>query len=254
MIKRKGFFRLAVVALAFGVSGLVTAQELIVSAAASLNNAFTEIGQEFERQNPGTKVTFNFAASGVLLRQIEQGAPVDVFASADQATMDRAIAAGLIEEGTRFDFVENKLVLIVANGVEKPEDLSDLCNPVYQSIAIGTPSSVPAGNYTQQVLQKDGLWEVLEPKFIFGESVRQVLQYVSMKEAEAGFVYSTDAAVNAKDVQVAFVVPTLEPITYPIGLVRNTEHSDLAKAFLTFISGEYAQSVFAQYGFASLEK
>lgn len=251
MIKRKVFLKFIAVALAFGVSGLVAAQELIVSAAASLNNAFTEIGQEFERQNPDVKVTFNFAASGVLLRQIEQGAPVDVFASADQATMDRAVSAGFIEESSKFDFVENKLVLIVPNGVEKPEGLSDLRNVVYRSIAIGTPSSVPAGNYTQQVLQKDGLWDVLESKFIFGESVRQVLQYVTMKEAEAGFVYSTDAAVNAQDVQVAFVVPTLEPITYPIAMVRGSEHPDLAKAFMAFIAGEYAQSVLARYGFAS---
>lgn len=247
----KKLMRLVVTAFMFCCALTTMAQELTVSAAASLSNAFKDIGTEFERENPGVTVTFNFAASGVLLRQIEQGAPVDVFASADQATMDRAVGQSLIADGTRFDFVANTLVLIVPNGIAAPAQLSDLQGDAYRTIAVGTPSSVPAGNYAQQVLQRDQLWEALEPKFVFGESVRQVLQYVTTKEADAGFVYGTDAALNANDVQVALVVPTLSAITYPMAQVKASEHADLAQAFMQFVQSEKGQEILGRYGFVS---
>lgn len=235
-------------------SQLVFAQEVLVSAAASLSNAFKDIGEVFEKKNPGVKVVFNFAASGVLLRQIEQGAPVDVFASADEATMDKAVKQNLIVDGTRFVFVDNTLVLIVPKGSQKPTKLADLKDKNFASIAIGTPSSVPAGNYTQEVLKKDGLWADLESKFVFGESVRQVLQYVSRKEVDAGFVYATDAAVNAKDVDIALTVPTLSPISYPMAQVKTGEHPELAKKFMDFVASDEGQKILSQYGFSAPQK
>lgn len=244
----------ALIASSLLFSHVIFAQDLLVSAAASLSNAFKDIGEAFEKQNPGSKVVFNFAASGVLLRQMEQGAPVDVFASADEATMDKAVKQNLVVDGTRFVFVENSLVLIVPKGSQRPAQLADLKDKKFGSIAIGTPSSVPAGNYTQEVLKRDGLWTDLESKFIFGESVRQVLQYVSRKEVDAGFVYGTDAAVNAKDVDIVLTVPTVLPISYPMAQVKTGEHPELAQKFMEFVAGEEGQKVLSKYGFSVPQK
>ncbi|MBV8618569.1 MAG: molybdate ABC transporter substrate-binding protein, partial [Curvibacter sp.] len=125
---------------------------LVVSAAASLTNAFAEIGQAFEKAHPGSHITFNFAASGPLLAQIQQGAPVDVFASADQETMDRADKGGLLAAGSRQNFAGNELVLIVptASRLAPPTQLRDLTQPGWQRIAIGNPATVPVGRYTRQ--------------------------------------------------------------------------------------------------------
>lgn len=248
----KQLMRLCVLAFMLMCSPFAMSKDLVVSAAASLNNAFTEVGAEFEKQNPGVKVIFNFAASGVLLSQIEQGAPVDVFASADQATMNRA--AAFIEKDSRFDFVENTLVLIVPKGSPVPTQLSDLKGQAYSIIALGTPTTVPAGNYTKLVLEKEQLWSVLEPKFVFGESVRQVLQYVARKEANAGFVYGTDAAISANEVQVAFAVPVLTPLTYPMARIKTSEHAQLAQAFIDFVASQEGQKILARYGFVFPKK
>ena len=225
-------------------------QELIVSAAASLTNAFGEIGKKFESANPGTKVVFNFGASGALLQQIDKGAPVDVFASADQKTMDQAAAKGLIISGTRKDFVSNELVLIVPHGAKTPvKTLPDLNASGIGKIALGNPESVPAGRYAQEVLTYEGLWDELRPKFIFGESVRQVLDYVSRGEVDAGFVFATDAAVAKDHVSVALEATKHEPITYPISIVGSTKNKDLAKRFVDFVLSKEGQEILSTYGF-----
>jgi molybdate transport system substrate-binding protein len=225
-------------------------QELIVSAAASLTNAFGEIGNKFEGANPGTKVVFNFGASGALLQQIDKGAPVDVFASADQKTMDQAAAKGLIISGTRKDFVSNELVLIVPHGTKTPvKTLPDLNASGIGKIALGNPETVPAGRYAQEVLTYEGLWDELKPKFIFGESVRQVLDYVSRGEVDAGFVFATDAAVAKDHVSVALDATKHEPITYPISIVGSTKNKDLAKRFVDFVLSKEGQEILSTYGF-----
>ena len=225
-------------------------QELIVSAAASLTNAFGEIGKKFESANPGTKVVFNFGASGALLQQIDKGAPVDVFASADQETMDQAAKKGLIISGTRKDFVRNELVLIVPLGGKTPvKALQDLSAKAIGKIALGNPESVPAGRYAQEVLTNAGLWDELKPKFIFGESVRQVLDYVSRGEVDAGFVFATDAAIAKDHVSVALETMKHKPITYPISIVGSTKNKDLAKRFVDFVLSEEGQEILSKYGF-----
>ena len=167
------------------------AAEMTVSAAASLTNAFTELKGLFEKQQADLTVHTNFAASNPLLKQIQEGAPVDVFASADQATMDKAVAAKVVDPATRRNFALNDLVLIVPKGGKKPVDLADLRN--FKKIALGNPESVPAGRYTKSALNTVGLWEALQPQYIQGNSVRQVLDYVARGEVETGFVYRTDA-------------------------------------------------------------
>jgi len=225
-------------------------QELIVSAAASLTNAFGKIGKKFESANPGTRVVFNFGASGALLQQIDKGAPVDVFASADQKTMDQAAAKGLIISGTRKDFVSNELVLIVPHGAKTPvKALQDLNARGIGKIALGNPETVPAGRYAQEVLTYEGLWDELKPKFIFGESVRQVLDYVSRGEVDAGFVFATDAAVAKDHVSVALEATTHKPITYPISVVNSSKNKDLAKRFVDFLLSGEGQEILSTYGF-----
>jgi molybdate transport system substrate-binding protein len=237
-------------ALSLGAVAL-HAQEVVVSAAASLTNAFQAVGQAFEKTRPGTKVTFNFAASGPLLAQIQQGAPVDVFASADQETMDRAAKANLLAEGTRADFARNTLVLIVpATATAVPQKLSDLSGDAYKRISTGTPSSVPVGRYTMASVQQAGLSAALEPKWIYGESVRQVLNYVARGEVDAGFVYRTDALIEKDKTRIALTVPTRTPVSYPIAQIATSKNAALGKDFVAFVRSDAGQQILDGFGFS----
>jgi molybdate transport system substrate-binding protein len=179
-----------------GGAGLVQAEsELLVSAASSLTDSFKEIGKAYEAKHPGVVVRFNFAATGPLLQQIEQGAPVDVFASADQQSMDKAEQGGFVQAGSRVDFTGNNLVLISPAGKTEVKGLADCSSPQVLKISIGNPGSVPVGRYTKAALEKEGIWERLVPKFIMGSSVKQVLEYVMRGEVEASFVFATDAVI-----------------------------------------------------------
>jgi len=224
------------------------AGDLLVSAAASLTNAFKEMKEPFEKAHPGTTLVFNFAASGALLKQMEQGAPVDVFASADQATMDKA--GQLIDEPTRVDFAGNALVMVVpAEGglpLTAPEELK---GEQVKLVAIGNPDSVPAGRYAKGALEAAGLYEPLTPKFVLAESVRQALDYVARGEVQAGFVYATDAALRADKVKVAAEVAGHKPISYPIALLKDSKSKDMGQTFIDFIKGEEGQAILARFGF-----
>jgi len=227
----------------------VQAQELVVSAAASLTNAFQAIGQAFAQSKPGAKVTFNFAASGPLLAQIQQGAPVDVFASADQETMNKA--AALIAAPTRADFAANTLVLILPSAsAQAPKALRDLANAPFQRISTGTPATVPVGRYTMEAVEKAGLTAALLPKWIFGESVRQVLNYVARGEVDAGFVYRTDALIERDKTRIAFTVPAATPATYPIAQVAASKNPALANEFIAFVRGASGQEILQRFGFS----
>lgn len=229
---------------------LALAQALTVSAAASLTDAFKEIGQRFEAGRPGVTVRFNFAASGVLIQQITQGAPVDVLASADQETMQRGIDQKLLDADTRRDFAANVLVLVVpASGAPPVNKLGDLGQPAVKRIAIGKPVTVPAGRYAKQALETAGRRAALEPKFVYADSVRQVLDYVARGEAEAGFVYRTDAAIMANQVKI---VQTVEgpPVRYPVAVVSDSRQKALARDFVAFVSGAQGQAILARFGFA----
>jgi len=235
------------------MSGSCAAQaeeELIVSAAASLTNAFGELGKRFEVANPGMKVVFNFAASGPLLQQIDKGAPVDVFASADQKTMDQAKEKNLILSETRKDFVSNRLVLVVPKDsrllVKGPQDLAlkDV-----STVCLGNPESVSAGRYTRELLSNEGLWDTLKHKFIYGDSVRQVLDYVVRGEVDAGFVFATDAAIAKDKVQIVPAAEKLKPVPYPIAIVATTHAKGAAQRFIDYALSEDGQEILSQYGF-----
>jgi molybdate transport system substrate-binding protein len=225
-------------------------QELIVSAAASLTNAFQEMGQKFEAANPGVRVVPNFAASGPLLQQIEKGAPVDVFASADQKTMDQANEKKLILPETRKDFVSNRLVLIVPMESKLPiKGPQDLTLKEVAKVTMGNPETVPAGRYTQEALTNEGLWETLKPKYINAESVRQALDYVSRGEVDAGFVFSTDAAIAKEKVREAARLDKHKPIRYPIAVVAGTQKKEPAQRFIAYVLSPEGQQILAKYGF-----
>jgi len=230
------------------LSGTAYAGDLLVSAAASLTNAFQEMKAPFEKAHPGTTVVFNFAASGALLKQMEQGAPVDVFASADQATMDKA--EKFIDAPTRVDFAGNALVMIVPMEGGLPlADPKELQGEQVKLVAIGNPDSVPAGRYAKGALTKAGLYDALTTKYVLAESVRQALDYVSRGEVQAGFVYATDAALRADKVKVVAEVAGTKPISYPVALLGASKSKDMGQAFIDFVKSDEGQSILAKFGF-----
>lgn len=246
MMKKRLLLSLALAALPL----LASAQQLTVSAAASLTDAFKELAPRFEAGKPGVTVRFNFAASGVLLQQIVQGAPVDVFVSADQDTMNRGVEQKVVGPDTRRDFASNALVLISpAQGAPAIAALTDLNKAEVKRIAIGKVASVPVGRYTQQALEGAQLWAGLQPKLVFADNVRQVLDYVSRGEVEAGFVYRTDAELLKDKVRIAMTVGNHAPVTYPAAVVADSKQAALAKDFVAFLGSGEAQAILAKYGF-----
>jgi molybdate transport system substrate-binding protein len=243
-------FRLLSLVVALALPLAASAQQLTVSAAASLTDAFKELAPKFEASKPGTTLRFNFAASGTLLQQVSQGAPVDVFASADQETMDRGVQQKLIDTDSRRNFVTNSLVLIEpAQGGTGVKSLQDLTGPAIKRIAVGKTATVPVGRYTKQVLDGAKLWEPLEPKFVQADSVRQVLDYVSRGEAEAGFVYRTDAAIAGDKVKVVLTPSGHTPVSYPVAVVADSKQKALGQDFIAFLTSDASQQVLARYGF-----
>lgn len=228
------------------------AGELVVSAAASLVDAFRSMEPEFLKAQPGVKIVFNFAASGPLLKQIEAGAPVDVFFSADQKTIDQALDKKLLDPASVRVIATNALVAAAPVGsAVRLESPGDLAKPEIQKIAVGNPETVPAGRYTQAVLKRLGLEEILKPKFIPTESVRQALDYAARGEVDLAFVYRTDANIAKDKVKIVLEVPTVEPVVYPGGVVSASANKDLAKAFQAFVLSARGAAILAAFGFGA---
>jgi len=223
---------------------------VVVSAASSLTDAFKAVATAYEAKHPGTKVVLNFAASDVLLQQIANGAPADVFASADQKAMDKAQAQGVLLNGSRKNFATNQLVLIVPTTSQLTiTGLKDLEKPSIKRIAYGDPASVPVGRYTQAALQADGSWQAVSAKAVLAANVRQSLDYVARDEVDAGFVFATDAAIAKDKVKVALRVNSPTPISYPIAVVAQSKHVDDAQAFENFVLSPEGQQLLAKSGF-----
>jgi len=233
-----------------GVSAAAQAQTLTVSAAASLTNALKEVGSKFEAERPGVKLQYNFAASGVLIQQISQGAPVDLFISADQETMARGVEQKLLDPATQRDFAANTLVLITPlAGAPALKSLADLNTDAVKRIAIGKLATVPVGRYTKQALEANKLWTAVEPKLVYADSVRQVLDYVARGEVEAGFVYRTDAALMPDKVKIVLQTNDHTPVRYPLAVVSESRQKPLAQAFADYLFSPASQAILARYGF-----
>ncbi|MFD0674947.1 molybdate ABC transporter substrate-binding protein [Cohnella sp. GCM10027633] len=224
--------------------------QLTISAAASLKDALTEIQGKYEATHDRVKLSFNFAASGALQQQIEQGAPVDLFLSAAAKNMDALVDKGLIEEDMHANLLSNELVVVTPTDGNVLANIADLSKDEIKQIAIGIPASVPAGSYAQEALTNAGIWDELQSKTVQAKDVRQVLQYVETGNVDAGFVYKTDALTSDK-VNVAFAVDpaTYKPIVYTIGLVKATEHRQEAEDAYEYLQSEEAVAIFQKYGF-----
>lgn len=246
------FIRKCVLALCLVSAGALPAwaADITVSAAASLTNAFQDIGREFEAANPGSKILFNFGSSGQLVQQITRGAPVDAFASADQESMDRAEKGGAIERGSRFNFVRNEMVIVIPTGATTMvSSLADLRAAAFARITIGNPDSVPAGRYAKLAIEQAGLWDALKDKMINTQNVRQALDYVVRGEADAGFVYATDARLLPARVKAAIKINVPADILYPVAATRGGGNQRGGLAFVEFLKTETAQRILARYGF-----
>lgn len=229
--------------------------ELTVSAAASLTEALNEIKTAYEQANKNVKLQYNFGASGALQQQIEQGAPADLFLSAAAKNMKALMEQQLIMPERESTLLFGELVLVVpADGKTKVESLNDLERPDIRHVAAGEPETVPAGGYAKEALMSAKLWEPLQPKLVLGKDVRQVLTYVESGNAEAGFVYRTDALTSSK-VKVAFKVDpqSYKPIEYPVGIVKATKHAKEAEALYEYLHNKEAKDIFVKYGFSPVK-
>ncbi|MBL8470406.1 MAG: molybdate ABC transporter substrate-binding protein [Rhodocyclaceae bacterium] len=247
--------RLKIFTLSFALCWalVATAGELTVSAAASLGAPMRQIAALYEQRHPGETLQLNFGASGALLQQIANGAPVDVLATADQETMQQAVQAGLVDAAARVNFIANRLVLVLpAQAAALPKDLADLAGASYQRIALGQPASVPAGRYARAALERAGLWERLAPKLIFAQNVRQALDYVARGEVDAGFVYASDAASAGARVKLALEVPPGSAIVYPAAPVRAGARPREAQRFVEFLRSAPSREVLLRHGFSAL--
>ncbi|MCW1887162.1 molybdate ABC transporter substrate-binding protein [Luteolibacter flavescens] len=227
-----------------------TAAELRVAAAASLAETVTEIAAAYEKAH-GTKVTPAFAGSNVLARQIEAGAPLDVFISADEATMKKVEEAKLVRDVTKL--LTNSLVIVVpAESATTVTSGKDLAN--FKRIAIGDPAAVPAGVYAKTWLTGQKLWDSIGPKCIGSENVRAALAAVESGNADAAIVYKTDAAISKK-VKIAWTVPASESpaVIYPVAVCTGTKQADEAGKFAGFLKSEEASKIFAARGFGLAE-
>ena len=230
----------------------LSAAELTVQAAASLTDAMKEIGATYEKES-GDKLQFNFGASSLLERQIEEGAPADVFLSADEAKMDALEKKGLVLAGTRRSLLSNSLVIVVAVDTSvTPKSVADLAKPEFKKLALAETQAVPAGIYAREYLEKLGLWAKVKDKVVPTENVRAALAAVESGNVEAGIVYKTDALISKK-VKIAFEVASAEgpKISYPIAVVKSSKELERAKKFAEYLAGPDALAVFKKFGFTA---
>lgn len=242
--------RLIWMLLLFSTASALAAETITVFAAASLTDSLREIGDAYQ-QRTRKRIVFNFAGSSTLARQIDAGAPADIFFSADEAKMDWLEMRGLVVTNSRRSCLGNVLVVVVASAegaaVHRPEDLA---MPWVKRIALADPKAVPAGMYARAWLEGRDLWTEVAPKVVPTENVRAALSAVEAGNADAAVIYRTDAVISKK-VRVAVTVPRGEgpAIRYPVARLRESRQPEAAQAFLDFLTGAEAQRVFARHGF-----
>jgi molybdate transport system substrate-binding protein len=229
------------------------ADEILVSAAASLTDVLKEISNGYQSKSKNT-VKFNFGPSSGLARQIEEGAPADMFFSADEAQMDDLDKNGRLEPGTRKNLLSNQLVIIVPSdsklAIASPKDL---LKSEVKRIALAEPP-VPVGAYSSKYLEAEGLWDNIKPKVVPVQDVRATLASVESGNVEAGFVYKTDAAVSKK-VKIVYEVPIDKgpKIVYAVAIVKESKRKDTARDFLNYVQTPASKELFKKYGFVVLD-
>jgi len=227
---------------------------LTIAAAASLQDAGEELKTIYTAKHPDIKITYNFAASGTLQKQIEEGAPVDLFVSAGKSQMDALAQKKLITDTSLKNLLGNELVLIA----KKDSTLSSFEGLVDKSvgkISIGTPETVPAGQYAKETLTTMKLWDQIQPKLVMAKDVRQVLTYVETGNVDAGLVYRSDTS-GMKDAKIVAAAPagSSKPIVYPMAVIASSKHPKEAADFEAFLGSDEAMQIFVKYGFTALKK
>jgi molybdate transport system substrate-binding protein len=227
-------------------------REATFSVAVSLKEAVEELGRRFMQAHPGVTLRYNFGSSGELQKQIEAGAPIDLFLSAAERQMDELERRGLIVPQSRRVFARN--VLVAIKPVDSPLDLArpaDLLDARVRRVVVGNPKTVPAGQYAEQSLRALGIWERLGPRLVFAENVRQALEYVARGEVDAGFVYASDLASRPGRVKEAFRPgeDTYQAIAYPVAVVTGAHEPALADAFIRLLMSPEGLAVLARFGF-----
>lgn len=250
----RAFFLIHLFAGFISVRLSIRADTVLVFAAASLAESLRDVAREYESKS-NDRIAFNLGASSLLARQIAEGAPADIFFSADDAKMDGLEKSALVVSSTRRARLSNQLVLITQSegGMDLPTP-ETLASPAVHHLAIADPLSVPAGIYAKAYLERHKLWATVKPKVIPAENVRAALTLVESGEVEAGIVYRTDAAIS-KRVKVVFEVPVDQApaIRYPVALVSASTHEKAAREFLNFLNSAGAATVFRRYGFGVLD-
>ncbi len=247
--------RLAILVAAMLVIANARAEQLTVLAASSLTDAMKEIVPLYQKET-GNEMRLSFGASSMLERQIEEGAPADVFLSADELKMDALEKAGLLVPGTRRTLLGNTLVIVIPSDsslqIHSAADLAN--NNEIRRIAISQPSAVPVGVYSKEYLTKLGLWEKVESKVVPTENVRASLAAVESGNVQAGFVYKTDMLISDK-VKSALEIPATEgpKIRYPVAALKGTHDLVAAKKLVDYLRSEAALNVFKKYGFKVAE-
>jgi molybdate transport system substrate-binding protein len=228
--------------------GPIDAAELTVAAAADLQFAFAEIGRAFEDET-GTRVIFSFGSTGLLARQIEHGAPFDVFAAANVAILDRLRDRGLVIDASRQLYARGRIVLAVNKTARlQATKLSDLLQPDVRRIAIANPQHAPYGLAAQQALSRLGIWDRVRPKLVYGENVRQALQFIQTGNAEAGIVALSVASVP--EVRWTLVPEDLHaPIDQALAIVKGTNMGPEARRFIRLLNEPAGRIIMKKYGF-----
>jgi molybdate transport system substrate-binding protein len=239
--------KLIAIALLFATTSLHAA-EIHVYAAASLTDALRELAESYE-QDSGDTLVFNFGASSTLARQIEEGAPADLFLSADEAKMDALESNGRIDADSRASVLSNTLVVVVPRDakarISSPAQLVNV-----ESLALAEPSSVPAGIYAKKYLQNVGVWGRVESKVVPTENVRAALAAVESGNVDAAMVYRTDARASSK-VRIAYEVPAAQTprISYPFAVVKDAANAEAAAKLLAHLRSREGRAIFAKHGF-----
>ncbi|EIT87239.1 molybdate ABC transporter molybdate-binding protein ModA [Fictibacillus macauensis ZFHKF-1] len=226
---------------------------LTISAAASLKDALLAVQKEYEKKHPTIKLRFNFGASGPLQQQISEGAPVDLFLSAAENQFQTLLKDGSIAQKDHTSLLGNELVLVVPKTLTSVASIHDLKKEAVKKVALGTPETVPAGQYAKQTLEHEHVWNALKEKAIYAKDVRQVLTYVETQNAEAGFVYKTDALISQK-VKIAAITSEKShaPIVYPLGIIKQSKHVTEARAFFQYLQQPSTKDIFLKFGFTKL--
>ncbi|WP_298233343.1 molybdate ABC transporter substrate-binding protein [uncultured Azohydromonas sp.] len=243
--------RCAVAVLALAAAALpALAQQLTVAIDSSLGAAMNTVARDFEASRRGVRVTLETGPSGQLLQRIGEEQVADVLAGADVLTMERGEQRRLLLAEPRISFATNTLVLVVPASRHLPvQRLSDLARPEVTRIAMGRPTTVPAGHYAREAINAQRLWSSLQRKVVIVEDTPDVIKMVASADAEAGFVYATDAAAAAGRVRVVETLSTATPIHHAATVVATSKNPVLAREFITYLRSEPARAVFRRFGF-----